>query len=141
HRLLLRPENPARNQLEHVAIFPDDDRVPRVVPARHPRNVVKRPGKIIDNLAFSFIAPLRPHHDNRFHSDLSPSTLPHIFHYFAKTSLESTKKRQAFIVSSHRPQRKQTVRSLPFRQISIPEATHQVIVHHSSRLHESVANR
>ena len=114
HRLLLRPKYAARNQLQHVTVFPDDDRVPRVVAARNACNVVKRSRKIVHHLAFAFIAPLRAHHDDRFHagfllkvgqaflpvSALSSATLPRRNHHFAFTALESIKKRQVLIVSS-----------------------------------------
>src|SRR6266850_222746 len=73
-------------------------------------------------------------------SSLSSATLPRRNHHFAFTALGNTKKRQVLIVSSPRPQRKQAQRSLLFRQISIPETTHQMIVHHSCRLHEGITN-
>src|SRR5712664_248096 len=89
HRLLLRPQNPARNQLQYITVLPDDDRVPRVVPARHARNVIKRPRKVVHHLAFALVAPLRPHHHHRFHSDslLNHTSAPQsllCLYYFGK---------------------------------------------------------
>src|SRR5580704_10841140 len=40
----------------------------RIVPARNSRNKIKRPRKVVHHLALTFIAPLRAHHDDRFHS-------------------------------------------------------------------------
>src|SRR5256885_12066522 len=56
---LFRSKNAARNQLQHIAVLADDDRVPRVVAARDTRDVVKRSCKVVDHLAFAFVAPLR----------------------------------------------------------------------------------
>src|SRR6266851_5666007 len=123
HRLLLGPKNSARNQLQHVAVFSDDDRVPRVVAACDACNVVKRSRKVVHHLAFTFVAPLRAHHHDGFHASLlpkvaqaflpvaslSPTTLQLLRVHITLTSLESTKKRQVLIVSSPRVQRKRAV--------------------------------
>ena len=68
HRMLFGAKNSARDQLQHVAVFSDDDGVPGIVPARYSGNVIERAGKIVDDFAFSFIAPLCTHHYNGFHS-------------------------------------------------------------------------
>ena len=44
HRVLFRPKYAARNQLQHISLFANDHRVPRVVAARDARDVVKGPG-------------------------------------------------------------------------------------------------
>ena len=50
-------------------------------------------------------------------SFLSSATLPHRNHHFAKTALESTKKRQILIVNSPRSQRKQALRLVSLRLV------------------------
>ena len=108
HRLPLRPKNTARNQLQHIAVLADDDRVPRVVAARDTRDVVKRSCKVVDHLAFAFVAPLRAHHHHRFHAIL---LLDHTSAVQLSLRLYCFGKHQetaGFIVSSPRPQRKQT---------------------------------
>src|ERR1700730_497432 len=64
-------QNAARDQLKDVAIFADDDGVSGVVSSGYASDVVERAGEIVDDFAFSFIAPLRTYHDDRIHSDLS----------------------------------------------------------------------
>src|SRR5579863_8223959 len=74
HGVLLRPQNTARNQLEHVAVFADDDGVAGVVSAGDARDVVERSGEIVDDLALPFVTPLRADHNHRFHSRASPQS-------------------------------------------------------------------
>src|SRR6516225_9698489 len=62
-------QDAAGNELENETIFVNDDRVAGVVPARNPRDVIKRTGEIIDDLSLAFIAPLRAYHDDRFHAE------------------------------------------------------------------------
>src|SRR5205814_5458116 len=66
-RVLLWPQNAARDELQDVLIFANDDSVAGVVAACNPDDVVKRPGKIIDNFAFALVTPLRADHHHRFH--------------------------------------------------------------------------
>ena len=68
-RVLLRAQNAAGNELEHVAILADDDGVAGVVAAGNTRDVVERAGEIVDDLALAFVAPLRADHDDRFHAE------------------------------------------------------------------------
>ena len=70
HGMLFRAKYSAGDKLKHVAVFPDDDRVPRVVAARNTRDVIKRSCKVVNHLALAFIAPLRSDHDHRFHAIL-----------------------------------------------------------------------
>src|SRR5690242_2665632 len=64
HRVLLWPQNSARDELQHETVFPDDDGVPRVVASSDARDEVKRAGEIVDDFALAFITPLRAdHHD------------------------------------------------------------------------------
>ncbi len=60
NRLAVRPQHPARHQLQNKLFARDDDGVPGIVPARIPRHDVERARKHIDNLALAFIAPLGP---------------------------------------------------------------------------------
>ena len=66
HGFLLRPQDAARNQLQHVAVAVEDDRMARVVAAGVARGVIKRRGKIVDDLALPFVAPLGSDNGNRF---------------------------------------------------------------------------
>src|SRR5205823_6092929 len=61
------PQNPAGNELQHEPVFPNDDRVSGVVASGNARDVIKRAGQIVDDLAFPLITPLRAHHYNGFH--------------------------------------------------------------------------
>src|SRR6266404_3744746 len=141
HRLLLRPQNPARNQLQHITVLPNDDRVPRVVPARHARDVIERSRKVVHHLAFALVAPLRPHHHHRFHSD---SLLNHTsalqsllrFYYFGKRQETAGTNRKL----APPPTQASSLLALS-RQLLIPKTTHQMIVHHPGRLHQRVTNR
>jgi len=59
-----RAQDAARNELEDEAIAIEDDGVASVVSAGAARDVVKRTGKIVNDLAFAFVAPLRADHDD-----------------------------------------------------------------------------
>src|SRR6202041_2251103 len=74
HSVLRGSQNSARNQLEDVAVFADDDGVAGVVSAGDARDVIERTRKIVDDLAFAFVSPLRADHDDRFHSRASPQS-------------------------------------------------------------------
>ena len=65
--MLLGTENAAWNELENVFFLADDDSVACIVAASDTDNIIKRAGKIIDNLAFAFVTPLRANDDDRFH--------------------------------------------------------------------------
>src|SRR6266700_871503 len=67
HHVLVWPKNPARNQLQHIAVFPDNDRVARIVAPSDACDVVKRSRKVVHHLDLAFIAPLCAHHNERFH--------------------------------------------------------------------------
>ena len=67
-RLLAGTQDSARDQLQDEAIAIVDDGVACIVAAGAARNVVKGSRHVIDDFAFAFIAPLRAHHDDRFHS-------------------------------------------------------------------------
>ena len=67
HRLLLGTKNAAGDQLQNVFLFSDDDCVPGIVAAGHAHDVVERTGKVVHDLAFAFITPLRADHHHRFH--------------------------------------------------------------------------
>jgi hypothetical protein len=60
-------QNTARDQLEHEFLMPDEYRVPRVMPSLVARNGVEFLGKQVDDLAFSFIAPLCAEHNQITH--------------------------------------------------------------------------
>src|SRR5438105_4712748 len=64
----LRPQNSAGDELQHEAVFSDDDGVPRVVASGNACNVVERAGQIVYDLALALITPLRAYHHNGFHS-------------------------------------------------------------------------
>src|SRR5712671_2525173 len=66
--LLLGAQDAAGDELQDEAIFADDYGVPGVVSAGDARDIVKSAGKIIDNLAVDFVAPLRGDHHDRFHA-------------------------------------------------------------------------
>jgi len=68
HRVLLRAQNAARDELQDVAVLANDYRVPGIVPAGTTRNVIEGPGEIIDDFAFAFVTPLSADHYDRFHS-------------------------------------------------------------------------
>src|SRR5262249_24458398 len=74
--MLFWPQNTTWNQLKNVLFFADDDGAPGVVAACNSRNVIKRSGEIVYDLAFAFISPLRAHHDHRFHAKASLHTVP-----------------------------------------------------------------
>src|SRR6266568_3728145 len=76
HGVAFRPQNPARDELQHKAVFPDDDGVPGVVAACNARDVIKRTRKVVHHLAFALIAPLRAHHHDGFHSSSFSSHAP-----------------------------------------------------------------
>src|SRR2546429_2663707 len=67
-RVPLRPQNSAGDELQHEAVFSDDDGVPRVVASGNACNVVERAGQIVYDLALALITPLRAYHHNGFHS-------------------------------------------------------------------------
>ena len=64
HSSFLGPQNAAGNQLQDVTMAVEDDGVPGVVAAGITRDVIKRGGHIVDDLAFSFVAPLRANYDH-----------------------------------------------------------------------------
>src|SRR5271170_3031209 len=66
--VLLWSQDAARDELKDVAIFADDNRVPGIMATSNAYDVIKRPGKIVDNLALALVAPLRAHHHDRFHA-------------------------------------------------------------------------
>jgi hypothetical protein len=70
--VLLRAKNAAGDELENEAIFANDDGVTGVVAASNSYDVIERAREIVNNFAFAFIAPLRAHHDDRFHSGILP---------------------------------------------------------------------
>ena len=70
--VLLGAQNAARDELENVTVFADDDGVTGVVAAGDAHDVVERACEIVDNFAFAFVAPLRADHDDRFHSEHLP---------------------------------------------------------------------
>src|ERR1700740_3043864 len=72
HGVLSRTQDAAGNQLQDKAITIENDGMARVVAAGATRDVVKGSRHVIDDFAFAFIAPLRAHHDNRFHSRSIP---------------------------------------------------------------------
>src|SRR6266705_1633650 len=76
HGVAFRPQNPARDELQHKAVFSDDDGVPGVVAAGNARDVIKRTRKVVHHLAFALIAPLCTHHHDRFHSSFFSSHVP-----------------------------------------------------------------
>jgi hypothetical protein len=105
-RMPLGSQNSAGNQLQHKAVFANDDGVAGVVAAADARNVLKRTGKVVHDLAFAFIAPLRPDDHDRLHFSLfldHTSTAQPSLHlvYFG-----SVMKRQVLIVSWPHFQRK-----------------------------------
>jgi hypothetical protein len=85
HSVLRGPQNSARNQLQHVAVFADDDGVAGVVAAGDARDVIERAREIVDDFTFSFVTPLRADHYDRFHSRASPQS-----HIIAKASVASS---------------------------------------------------
>jgi hypothetical protein len=68
----LRAENAAGDELENETIFANDDGVTGVVAASNSNDVIEGACEIVDYFAFAFIAPLRAHHDDRFHSGILP---------------------------------------------------------------------
>src|SRR5262249_3903171 len=76
HRVLLRPQNSAGNELQDIALFANDDRVSGIVPAGDARDVIKRTGQIIANLTFALISPFRANHYDRLHSLAFSSHFP-----------------------------------------------------------------
>ena len=69
-RFLSRPQDAARDQLQDEAVAIENNGVAGVVPAGIARRVIKRRGQVVDDLAFSFVAPLRAHHGYCFGSGL-----------------------------------------------------------------------
>ena len=68
-------QNSAGDQLQNVAILPDDDGVAGVVATRYAGDVFEGAGQIVHHLAFAFIAPLRTHHHDRIHAGLSDASI------------------------------------------------------------------
>ena len=67
--VLLGAEDATGDELEDKAVTADDHRVPGIMPAGNARDVVKATGKIVNDLSFTFVSPLRADHDDRFHSE------------------------------------------------------------------------
>src|SRR5580692_10247508 len=81
HRVSLRPQNPARNELQDILVLADDHGVTGVVPSGYACDVVERAGEVVDDLAFAFVTPLRAYDHHRFHSDaLLDRTCPLTLH-------------------------------------------------------------
>ena len=80
HGFLARAQNPAGNQLQHVAMTIENNGVASVVAAGIARRVVKRRREVVDYLAFSFVAPLRADHRDCFR----PGLLAHPQHPASK---------------------------------------------------------
>ena len=68
-RVLVRAQDAAGDELKHIAILANDDRVASIVAAGNAHNIIKRPSQIIDNLALALVAPLRADHNDRFHAE------------------------------------------------------------------------
>jgi hypothetical protein len=73
---------PKQDQLQNMLFFSDDDGMPGIVTARYTHDVVKRSGKVVDDLALAFVTPLRPDHHHRFHS--LRLSCPHLCRLHAK---------------------------------------------------------
>ena len=58
HRLLARPQDAARDQLEDVFLLADEDGVAGIVPALIARDDIELLGEEIDDLPFTLVAPL-----------------------------------------------------------------------------------
>ena len=67
HGVTAGTQNPAGDQLQDVPISADDDGVAGVVASSYARDVFERAGQVVDDFAFSFIAPLRAYHHDRVH--------------------------------------------------------------------------
>ena len=59
-----RAQDAARDKLENETVSANNDRVPSIMTSRNTSDVIERTGKIIDDLSFAFIAPLRAYHDD-----------------------------------------------------------------------------
>src|ERR1019366_6704044 len=70
--VLAGAQNSARDELQDEPVPVENDRMPRVVSARAPRDVIERTRKVVHNLALAFIAPLRTYDNNRLHRPVSP---------------------------------------------------------------------
>ena len=76
HRVALRTQNSARNELQHETIFSNDDRMPGVVAPGNARDIVERAGEIVDDFTLALIPPLRADHNDGLHSLPFSSHLP-----------------------------------------------------------------
>ncbi len=73
HRMLPRPQNAARDQLQHETAPVEDDGVSGVVGPRASRDIIERRCKVVHHLALPFISPLRTHHHDRLHRQIAPA--------------------------------------------------------------------
>lgn len=64
HRMLFGTEYAARDELENVFFFADNDGVAGVVASGDANDVVERAGQVVYDFAFAFVSPLRAHHDD-----------------------------------------------------------------------------
>jgi hypothetical protein len=62
--VLFRAQDSAGNELQHEAIFADDDGVTGIVPAGDASDVIESAGEIVDDFAFAFVTPLRADYDD-----------------------------------------------------------------------------
>src|SRR6185437_14868426 len=144
NRLLPRPQNPARNQLQHIAIVADDDRVPGIVPAAISRAVVKRPSQEVDHLPLAFVAPLRANYCNRFHTFVSHLSIGRAALCPLHSISESILGGVCSPCRTHNPTLGSTGKQavhLRSANFAVPETLHAVIVRRSHRLHHRIANR
>jgi len=97
--------------LQDEAILADDNGVAGIVPAGNARDVIEGAGKIVDDLAFSFVTPLRTNNHDGLHSVClsHPSLRSFLEENFRRESYEIDRNN---ILRRRRTQRKPSSQSL-----------------------------
>jgi len=67
-RMLFGAQNTARDELENVFVFADDDSMSGVMATGDANDEIEGAGEVVHDFAFSFVTPLCADYNDRFHA-------------------------------------------------------------------------